>query len=175
MTFFADLPLPVQFFLAFVIIFELTVATVWAAATAARLGGALRGQAVGPRSGRLRERRSGADAPRRSPGDDRQTNQHHGRIHRRAVPRACGRRRKQAATRRNETGDGEAGEDVFSRIVAQAERDGFTELARMLETFATRVGGPRPRPPATLARAPKPPGIDHSSAACSALSREMVE
>jgi hypothetical protein len=36
MTFFADLPLPVQFFLAFVIIFELIIATVWAASTAAR-------------------------------------------------------------------------------------------------------------------------------------------
>jgi hypothetical protein len=146
MTFFADLPLPVQFFLAFVIIFDLTAATVWAAATAARLVGALRGQAVAARSARLRERRSGADAPRRSPGDDRQTSQHHGRMHRRAVPRACERRRNQAAARRSKIEDGEAGEDVFSRIVAQAKRDGFTELALLLETFAARVGRPQPRP-----------------------------
>jgi hypothetical protein len=51
---------------------------------------------------------------------------------------------QQESLRRAQTGDGEAGEDVFARVVAQAERDGFTELACNLRKLATRVGRPEP-------------------------------
>jgi hypothetical protein len=39
MTFFADLPLPIQLFLAFVFVAELIFATTWAVLITARLGG----------------------------------------------------------------------------------------------------------------------------------------
>ena len=152
MTSFVDLALPVQFFVAFVIMYDLIVATAWAASTAARLVGAPRGRAVEARGDRSCQRRRGADARR-----------------------ACKRCRKKAARRRNETGDGKAGgdaaagivaalevggfrqtslrphtgdcelgQDIFARIAAQADRSGFIELACALRNLATRMGKPRP-------------------------------
>jgi len=151
MTSFVDLALPVQFFLAFAIMYDLIFAIAWAASMAAGLAGAPRGRAVGARGDRLCQRRRGADARRaykrcrkKAP---RQNKTKYGKAGGNAtagIVAALEVGGFRQTSLRPDTGDCELGRDIFVRIAAQADRNGLTELACALRNLATRIRKPRP-------------------------------